>query len=320
MIDSKQASGSFVGRVQSRRTPCEDHFVLTLAIDGFPDAHPGQFVQLLCRDPDIDASIGVADRSADNASATWAVIEIPQPMLRRPFSIAGMRRSGATCELDVLARTIGPGTAWLSDRVVGDRVGVLGPLGRGFTLPQSDEFTKLLLVAGGVGLPPIRWLGEILTRAGHCCTAFIGVRTRSLLPLDLHSEPDSRPKSSLCAREFTACDIPACIVTDDGSCGVRGRVTDAFGAWTDALGPDERVMVYACGPEPMLKATAFLCAERGFRCEAAMERMMGCGMATCQSCVVQVVDPSDAEGWRYALCCTEGPVFDASVVVWEQGL
>ncbi len=319
MVQIEQTQRSFIGRIHTRRTPCDEHFELTLTVAGFPDARPGQFVQLLCRDPDEVATDAVEHASSRDARTSWASQEVPQPLLRRPFSIAGLRRRGSTCELDVLGRTIGPGTAWLSARKPGDRVSLLGPLGRGFTLPQSGEFTKILIVAGGVGLPPIRWLGETLIQAGHACAAFVGARTRSLLPLELQSEPLSLPETSLCVREFADCGIPACIATDDGSCGVRGRVTDALQAWTSDWASEERVVVFACGPEPMLAATASLCEQRGYRCEVAMERMMGCGMATCQSCIVPVLDSSDAEGWRYALCCTEGPVFDASRVLWERG-
>jgi dihydroorotate dehydrogenase electron transfer subunit len=67
----------------------------------------------------------------------------------------------------------------------------------------------------------------------------------------------------------------------------------------------------------MLRTTALLCAARGLACETAMERRMGCGMGTCQSCVVRVRDAAAEQGWRYALCCTEGPVFDAASVLWE---
>ena len=81
--------------------------------------------------------------------------------------------------------------------------------------------------------------------------------------------------------------------------------------------PTAAFVVYACGPEPMLHAVARLCERHSIPCELALERVMACGLATCQSCVVKVSDHRAIDGWRYALCCTEGPVFDASRLLWD---
>jgi dihydroorotate dehydrogenase electron transfer subunit len=75
-------------------------------------------------------------------------------------------------------------------------------------------------------------------------------------------------------------------------------------------------VIYACGPEAMLRAVARLGLERGIATQVCMERVMACGMGTCQSCVVRVHDSSAEDGWRYRLCCTDGPVFDAREIVW----
>lgn len=288
--------GSFLGRVAENRTLCRDHFQIALALPRFPDAHPGQFLQVLCRSPDAPDARPPAD----------------VPMLRRPLSIAGLRRDAGGVLLDILAAVVGPGTAWLSALRPGDCVDVLGPLGRPFSPPRADE--AALLVAGGVGLPPIRWLGEKLAEDGVSCTAIYGARSRDLLPLSMRFEPDPRGEFTLCVDEFARSSIPVAITTDDGTCGVRGRVTDLL---ERHLGSTPAGVVYACGPEPMLKAVARTCGERGVRCELALERVMGCGMGTCQSCVVPVRDPAREVGWRYALCCTDGPVFSAEQILWN---
>lgn len=278
------------------RTPCREHFELTLAAAAFPDALPGQFVQILCRD------------------SLYPLVE-GQAMLRRPFSIGGLRRGARGVEIDILGRIVGPGTAWLAGRRLGDTVNILGPLGRPFSVPTDDEIP--ILVAGGVGLPPIRWLAEALRRAGSVPWFIYGAPSRDLLAVAWCAEPDRDGKMSECIKEFAGLGIPAAITTDDGTCGLRGRVTDALGIQLDASA-GRAARVYACGPEPMLCAVAERCAARGVSCEVAMERVMGCGMGTCQSCVVPVRDGVSTDGWRYALCCREGPVFDASAVIWAR--
>lgn len=290
--------GIFLSRVLRRRTLCREHFELTLGLDHFPPAEPGQFLQVLCREP-------VAQRSTSAGGA----------MLRRPFSIAGMRRSSARVEIDILARVVGPGTAWLDGRREGDEVDVLGPLGNTFSAPRREQLA--LLVAGGVGLPPIRWWGENLRNDGVSCVSILGARTRDLLPVTLCAEPSQSGDPLLCVDEFARDGIQTAVTTDDGSCGLRGRVTDALALQFKTLADPGAARVYACGPEAMLKSVAAICTERGVDCEVALERVMGCGMATCQSCVVPVKDAGRAEGWRYALCCRDGPVFDAAKVSWN---
>jgi len=314
----------FIGQVLRSRTPCREHFELTLVVAGFPEASPGQFVQIRCASADAAWSSMVASALASSGGSADPSIRHKYlavgPTLRRPFSIAGLRRSEGECELDILGRVIGLGTEWLAELREGDAVDVLGPLGRGFTVPAST--TQAILVAGGVGLPPIRWLGEELRRRGVPCLAIYGATTRSLLPITLIREPSHQVEATRCVDQFARHAIEAIVTTDDGTCGVAGRVTDAVVRFLEAnlrfVSPGLRV--YGCGPEPMLRRLAGICGERGISCEIALERMMGCGMGTCQSCVVRVADPQAERGWRYALCCTEGPVFDAAVVQWSSDI
>ena len=307
-------SGLFVGEVVGCRTPCPEHFEISLAVEGFPHAIPGQFVQVRCcplaqntypEQPHEDIGALVDSGNADL-----------RPMLRRPFSIAGLRRTGTQCEIDILGRVVGVGTGRLATLVTGDVVDILGPLGRGFSAALPDK--RVLLVAGGVGLAPIRWLGEKLRRDGMPCDSIYGARTRGLLPVALTETPSKHGALTLCVEAFAREGIRTAITTDDGTCGMRGRVTDRMVSYFDGCGDPSSIQVYACGPEPMLRAVGSLCVSRGIWCELALERMMGCGVGACQSCVVRVVDASSAEGWRYALCCTDGPVFDAAGVIWFQ--
>lgn len=299
--------GIFRARVAGCRRLCRDHFELSLAAESFPHAEPGHFVQVLCSQPH-DSS------ECSGAIADGASVGLGRPMLRRPFSIAGLRRHGSCATIEILGRVVGPGTAWLAALSIGDDVELLGPLGRPFVIPSG--ISHALLVAGGVGLPPIRWLAEVLRTQGVNCSSFLGAQTQALLPVRLIEEPASDGGLSPCVEEFARIGVASAITTDDGTCGLPGRVTEAVQRFLGDRGDEKRVQVYACGPEPMLRALAAICRERHVACQVAMERVMGCGMGTCQSCVVRVQDETLERGWRYALCCTDGPVFDAHRVIW----
>lgn len=306
MLDQlPSARGIFVGTVIAHRTLCDEHFEITFGIDDFPDAMPGQFLQVLCRGQ---------EQTEPTAPPTSAAIG-GAALLRRPFSIGGMRRNSNFAEIDLLGRVVGPGTAWLDHQRPGDKVNVLGPLGRAFSVPPSSH--TALLVSGGIGLPPVRWHAEILRNKGISCNSIFGARERRFIPLTLSSAPSPEGKMTLCADEFTRINTALAITTDDGSCGQRGRVTDAMERYFSSTRDSESVHVFACGPEPMLRAVGALCLARGIPCELAMERVMACGMGTCQSCVVPIHDPARADGWRYSLCCTEGPVYRAGDLKWE---
>ncbi len=314
---SANQPGIFSSRVVRRRVVCEEHVEITLRVDFFPPATPGQFVQVLCRAApgEHEAALRVHD------SESWPPFGISTnaslaPLLRRPFSLGGLRRRSEGSEIDLLFRVIGPGTAWLAARHADDLVDIIGPLGRGFTLPPPGSMA--VLVAGGIGLPPIRWLAEELNGARISCECACGSRARASLPVTLDGEPSTDGKPGLCVREFAQLGIRTVVATDDGSCGLRGSAVDGLLHLLRDVGGSEGAHVFACGPYPMLRAAAELCQDRRLPCEVAMEQMMACGMQTCQSCVVPVRDEGREQGWRYALCCGDGPVFDASTVIWQQ--
>jgi dihydroorotate dehydrogenase electron transfer subunit len=304
--------GIFQVRVIENVPLCREHYRVTFAVDGFPPAQPGQFIQIDCR----------AARPALGRPRvfTWSpgdtgALSVRETVLRRPFSIGGLRRRGDMCELDIIGRTIGPGTRRLAALGVGEATEIIGPLGRPFTI---DDRTRLaIIVAGGVGLPPLLWLAERLNRRGLACVAICGARTAELLPLTLSDRPHTDGRESRCAVEFDRVGAATIVTTDDGTLGLRGTTADALAALLKrrAERPEE-LCVYTCGPEPMMRRVAAIGAERGIACQAALERVMGCGMGTCQSCVVRIRDRSD-RGWHYELCCTQGPVFDAAAVDWS---
>jgi dihydroorotate dehydrogenase electron transfer subunit len=293
-----------------RRVPiCHDHVQIDVEVTAFPASHPGQFLQVLCRDlPASDADVNEPPASSDPASC--AAPGFSQAFLRRPFSIANHTvAADGRARLSIISRAIGPGTVWLSRSRVGERLDITGPLGRGFRITPGEH--PLVLVGGGVGIPPLIYLARALHEAGRTnVTVVFGATAGDLLPVRCAGTPSSNGTPTRCVELAGATRYPAIVTTDDGSLGLRGRVTDGLAAWCDRVGSSAAgAVVYACGPEPMLRAVAGLTRARGLDCQLCIERMMGCGLGTCLSCVVRVRDADRPGGWRWALSCSEGPVF-----------
>jgi len=297
---------------------CEGHYLLRLLVRGFPATAAGQFVQLQCRSLEPPVSPRQVEWPADGLPK----LRDPdttgrEAFLRRPLSLAGRKDTVEGTELEVIYRVVGAGTRWLATVTAGEELSVLGPLGNSFRI--DPEKPRAALIGGGVGIPPMVYLAEQLAEAGKEVVAFNGVRSADMLPLTLISrvDEDSSGHPTFCTVEFARNKVPAVISTDDGTLGVRGTIGEVFRRWLDEndFSADELV-VYCCGPEPMMKAVGELCVSRGIECQLAMERHMACGMGTCQSCVVKIRDGSE-RGWSFKLCCADGPVFDAGEVLWQ---
>jgi dihydroorotate dehydrogenase electron transfer subunit len=316
---------------------CREHNRLTLRVPGLPASRPGQFVQVKCRDVDA-APVGAVEevvrewRPGEQIVTDHRDLLEPTPILRRPFSIAGRRGE----ELDLINRDIGPGTAWLAKLREGEQVDLIGPLGVGFETPPPGGIA--LLVGGGVGIPPMIYLAQRLAELNQDAddesrrkaVAFAGAMQLDLLSLTITDgslpPPPGRTSQSMAGlynvAEFADYGFATIVSTDDGSYGWHGRVTEPLAKYLDAWFDDSwevgsrRPTIYCCGPEPMMKATAAVAAERGVPCQVAVERAMACGMGTCQSCVIRQKDADTEAGWRYRLACTDGPVFDAATLLW----
>jgi len=290
--------------------------MLRLRLDSFPTTRPGQFVQVQCRG--LDEQIG--SREIQWKENGWPTLTQPEladkePLLRRPFSLAGRRDVGGAVELDVMVRSVGTGSSWLRTTKTGTKLSLLGPLGNGFTITDAPQ---AVLVGGGVGIPPMIYLARELAAAGKKVVAFNGSRAKNLLPVELvaGAEISSVAKPTLCVKEFADIGVPSVIATDDGTIGFGGIVTEAFHEWLNAnLPSQDELVVCSCGPEPMMRAVAQICLSRGYVCRLALERHMACGMGTCQSCIVKIRDDNE-QGWSFKLCCTDGPVFDARDLLW----
>ena len=221
-------------------------------------------------------------------------------MLRRPFSIhQASRRGGWAGTLEIVFDVVGRGTAWLAEAKPHDTLDVIGPLGRSFTYPR--ELRTCLLVGGGYGAAPLYFLAEELRARNKAVHMIVGAR---------HHERVFKPiEGKRLASSFL-------ITTEDGTMGERGQVTDFLEAMIERAGAQ---VVYACGPNAMLRAVAEHCRDRNIPCQVAVEELMACGLGVCWTCVVPVIG-MDSRGWWNVRSCVEGPVFNGARVWWDRWL
>lgn len=218
-------------------------------------AKPGQFVNISCGD---------------------------RYLLRRPISICDAE--GTT--LRVVFQAKGEGTNWLATQKAGAELDVLGPLGHGYDYPETG---KVLVVGGGIGVPPMLYAAKT---APNGAVAAVGYRDKS---------------AAILLEDFAGANIPIKIASDNGSIGHHGFV-DAL--VKEYLAEDKDISaVFSCGPRPMLKNVYLAAKEYGVPCFVSMEERMGCGIGACLVCACSV-------GGHYKHVCKDGPVFAAEEVDW----
>lgn len=217
-------------------------------------------------------------------------------LLRRAFSIHRVSTKpsvGTAIELIIAPK--GPGTQWLTAQPEGTLIDVIAPLGRPFSLPR--DAVPCVLVAGGYGAAPMITLAEELRARGCRVDVVLGAATDARLfgVLDLKRISDS-----------------ITVTTDDGTHGVRGRVSDVL---PDVMRRADSAVVYACGPMGMLQAVSEIAARAGAVSQCAVEESMACGVGVCMTCVLPVV--GDDGRTRMVRSCTDGPVFRGDRVRWD---
>jgi dihydroorotate dehydrogenase electron transfer subunit len=212
------------------------------------------------------------------------------PLLRRPFSICGTR--GEDLFL-ILYRVVGKGTAIMSNAMKGEKLSVVGPLGRGFEPPEPGR--KSLFLAGGIGVAPLVFLAQAIK---NNLVFIAGYRSANeIVPIEQVG--------------LSLTDIS--IATDDGTAGHPGFVTELLES--HLAGPTEgHPKIFTCGPLPMLKRVAALAIERDIPCQVSLEATMACGLGACQGCAVRASKDSNK---TYYHVCRDGPVFDVHTLDWE---
>jgi dihydroorotate dehydrogenase electron transfer subunit len=246
----------------------------------------------------------VAPEIADQARpGQFVEISVPEGrdfILRRPFSIAqASRKGGWAGTIEIAFAEVGPGTEWMGRIGAHDFLDVVGPLGKAFPFPRQPN--SCLMVAGGYGAAPIYFLAQELRSRGKRVDMIVGARNQERL-----FKPVEAKRLS----------VTVALATEDGSVGELGKVTDLLPGMVMRC---ESEVVYACGPNGMLRAVAEYCTEQGIPTQVAVEELMACGLGVCWSCVVPVVR-KDGKAWEYLRSCVDGPVFSGSRVWWEKWL
>jgi dihydroorotate dehydrogenase electron transfer subunit len=277
------------GRLLAREAFAGEQYILRIeAPQCAAAATPGSFVHLTC-DPDI-------------------------PM-RRPLSI--MRANPSAGWIDVLFKVVGAGLAALAARKVGDSLSVLGPIGHGFAPHPARPLT--LLIGGGVGIPPMVFLAERLIEHRDARWQPL-VLMGSEIPFPFATRPSTilvpgMPEGVIASMPFLdGIGVPSRLASKAGFPGCHdGFVTELADAWLSAQ-PQARlaeIEVFACGPTPMLKATAQVARRHGLPCQVSLEEFMACAVGGCAGCAVPV---QTDDGPAMKRVCVDGPVFDAYAV------
>lgn len=192
--------------------------------------------------------------------------------------------------MTIIYRALGKGTILLANRMAGEELDVLGPLGHGFPVDEVESGQTAVLIGGGIGVPPLYLLSKQLKAKGVKVIHILGFHTASAI---FYQE-----KFSLLGETH--------ITTVDGSMGTKGFVTDRLANLSESID-----CIYACGPNPMLRAL-----ERqtiGQKMFISLEERMGCGIGACFACVCHLAD--DPTGTSYKKVCKDGPVFRVGEVI-----
>ena len=230
-----------------------------------------------------------------------AVDGLLDPLLRRPFGIC---RWGSDW-FEVIIKVVGKGSYQLSSLAKGALVAVHGPLGNGYpNVKLESEQRSLFLVAGGMGIASIAsHLFSALDRNQSLVGTFLLYGAASYSELILLNELTTA----------SACGLQIQTITDDGSCGRQGFVTQLL---IPELQNRPQSRVFACGPEPMLKSVQKILQETGCDGYLSLENRMACGFGVCLGCVQTVLSEAGEAGVETAKVCTRGPVFPAQQVVF----
>ena len=244
-------------------------------------------------------------------------------ILRRPFGVhqVSFLSSPSTGEdlgeggIAILFKVVGKGTFWLSQQQAGNKIDVLGPLGRGFDIASNSK--NLLLVGGGIGIAPLIFLAQYASPQ-YQVTLIHGASTAAqIYPFpSLRAEALSIAKGQRSNLSLLPEKVQFIPVTEDGTLGRKGMVTDIlpdFLSWAD--------QVCVCGPVDMYKAMSLTLnpspskgegeKRSNLRCQISLEMRMGCGIGACRSCTINT---------RHGLkqVCRDGPVFDLNDILWQE--
>jgi len=209
-----------------------------------------------------------------------------EPFFRRPFSVYRTKK-----HVEVFYEAIGPGTNILADKQKGDDIDVLGPVGTPFEFPPQGT-KQVVMIAGGIGIAPFLILSDVLKKKGYELILLYGGRTKGHVYK---------------MKEFKENKCKVFIATDDGSVGVKGRVSKLFSKMNIDC---KSTYIYTCGPNPMMAAVQAFARKHNLEGQAACEEVMACALGACLGCSIKTTD-------GYKTVCCDGPVFDLHSVIFD---
>ena len=209
-----------------------------------------------------------------------------EPFFRRPFSVYRAQKY-----VEIFYEPIGRGTEVMASYKKGDQIDVLGPLGNPFSLPPKG-IKQVVMIGGGIGIAPFLILSDLLKKKGtYELILLYGGRTKD------HVYP---------MKEFKANGCKIHVATDDGSAGVKGRVSELF----SKINVDPKTTyLYTCGPHAMMRAVQVFAKKNYLQGQAACEQLMACALGACLGCSIKTTK-------GYKTVCYDGPVFDLNEVIF----
>ena len=209
-----------------------------------------------------------------------------EPFLRRPFSVYRAKKY-----VEIFYEPIGRGTEILAKKIKGDDLDVIGPVGEPFQLPNS-KIKQVVMIAGGIGVAPFLILSDVLKKKNIELVLLFGARTKG------HVYP---------MKEFKDNGCKVYVATDDGSAGVKGRVSELF---SKVKIDSKSTMIYTCGPMPMMAAVQAFAKKNHLQGQAACEEVMACALGACLGCSIPTTN-------GFKTVCYDGPVFDLQEVIFK---
>ena len=261
---SKMIQGKF--KILSNKKVGLDYFKMAICAPQIArKATPGQFVHLRC-------------------------LNSTEPLLRRPFSFHKLNHNN----FEILYKVKGLGTNLLAKKRKGDKIDVLGPLGNGFDIQQTNRPTnqQTILVAGGMGVAPLLALAERLADRKKI-VVLLGAKNK---------------KQILCERDFKRLSLKVQVATDNGTKGHKGFITDLLKKILRTMNNQLRT-IYACGPKPMLEEIAHITFRNRIFAQGSLEQNMACGVGACLGCAIKTKA-------GYKRVCKDGPVFNLREIKW----
>jgi dihydroorotate dehydrogenase electron transfer subunit len=208
-----------------------------------------------------------------------------EPFFRRPFSVYRAHNG----KVEIFFEPVGKGSRLLTSKKKGGTLDVLGPLGKPFTLPSKD-IKQIVFIAGGIGVAPFMIFSDVVKKHKAEKVLLYGGRAKA---------------HTFAMNEFKKNGVNVFTATDDGSVGVKGRVSELF----SRIAVDPSTMIYTCGPRPMMAAVQVFAKAQGLKGEASCEEVMACGLGACLGCSIPTTK-------GYKTVCHDGPVFNLNELVF----